>query len=52
MWLKKLFKKNRSNSKNENVYAYLGSIGVSPDKLYVYQESIKLIEEFESKYRG
>lgn len=39
-----LFKKNK---KQHDIYAYMGSVGVSPKYMMMYQESVDKIKAFE-----
>jgi hypothetical protein len=50
--LNKLFKKKQSNQfKTESeIYAYMGSLGVSFESMFKYQEAIKKIKHFEKRY--
>jgi hypothetical protein len=47
IFIKKLFK--RKKTKNQEAYAYMGSLGVSLGHMKMYQESISKIKEFEKK---
>lgn len=48
-FFRNVFKKK--NKKEQNTYAKLGSIGVSPSYMLMYQDSIKKIKEFETNYK-
>lgn len=47
-FLTKLFKKKSNKPKTQSeIYAYMGSVGVSPEYMRMYQESTNKIKEYE-----
>lgn len=48
--LKKLFKSNKKQFKTDyDIYEYMGSIGVSPRYMLMYENSINIIKNYENK---
>lgn len=48
-FFKKLFKKE--SEKQQDIYAYMGSLGVSPEHMMMYQESVRKIKEYEERMK-
>lgn len=47
-WIKNLFKKKQSPMTEHEIYAYMGSVGVSPKHMKMFQESMNEIKKFQS----
>jgi len=46
-FISNLFRKKKTLK--QDVYAYMGSLGISPEYMKMYQDSVKKIKEFEKK---
>jgi hypothetical protein len=47
-FLKRFFRKKPK--KIENPYVYMGSLGISPEQMISYKNSVDKIKEFENKW--